>query len=749
MKGLIVKAQDKPEEGYNLVKEGLKVSMFASSVCWHVMGIMYRDDKNHDQSIKAYLNAVRYDPNNIKILTDLASIQMHVRDYKGLLATRSRLLQLRPTMNVYWIGFAVAQHMAGNREMALGTIDTFLQLAELTSKNEISEVLLYKNSIIAEIGNAEFTLKHLQEIEPKSRDPIYVLETRGKCLLQLKKNQEARHVYHQLLKLNSENYEYHACFQQAHGFVKDTFSCPQDQVEGLLKHYDKLLTEFPKSNAIKRIALNFARGEEFRTRVQVFVRNYLSRTIPSLFSALKSLYNDSEKVQIIQDIFTSYEKSIEETGKLPGNENEEAPSTILWTLSYLAYHYDRLGDITLALQYVDKAIDHTPTLLELYMQKARLLKHAGSYSLAAETMDTARKMDLADRYLNTKGTKYLLRADRVKDAHTTSHLFARDQEGNFNIHDMQCMWFENECGESFLRQNKIGQALHSFDLVREHIDEMIEDQFDFHQYSLRKLVLRSYVDMLRFEDRIRSIHFFGRAARGTIRAYLRLFENPSLKEQNKTQEEVDDYEVRKKNTKPKKSEEDKPKKEEDFFGEKLMNAEDPLKEASVYVQHLIEFHGDNLETHLLAAEVYTKRKKHLLALKAVKRARQLAENDPRVHYATVLFFQQYSQDKSSLEANIVEIINSELGFISDAVTFNNEYLNKEKTFGARVAAAQVLFLIGENAKALELILNVEGASLEDASAALEVLQERAPDQVEKLKERLAKIYTLAERLKNK
>jgi tetratricopeptide (TPR) repeat protein len=747
MKGLIYKAQDRVEEGYNLVKEGLKHSSFSSSICWHVMGLMYREDKNHEQAVKAYINALRFDPQNLKIMNDLASMQMHLRDYQGLLATRQKLLQQKPTINVHWIGFAVAQHMAGRRDNALSTIDTFLQLAELTSKYEISEVHLYKNSIIAEFGNPERTLKHLQEIESLARDPIYILETKGKCLLQIGKNlAEARHVYHQLLKLNSENYEYHGAYQQAHGFSADTTTCSNDQIEPLLKHYDRLRSEFPKSAVIKRIALNFAKGEEFRKRVEEFIRKYLARTIPSLFSALKSLYTNSEKVQIIEDIFLSYEKSLEETGKLPGNDNVEAPSTILWTLSYLAYHYDRIGQTEKGLTYIEKAIHHTPTLLELYQVKARLLKHLGDYNQAAEVMDLARRMDLADRYLNTKGTKYLLRADRTKDAMETINLFARDPEGNLNIHDMQCMWFENETGESFLRQGKIGQALRQFDYVRSHIEEMIEDQYDFHQYSLRKLVLRSYIEMLRFVDRIRSIHFYERAAKGLVRCYMILHENPSVKEHNKTQQEVDEYEQKKKNAKPKKKddEEGAKNKDEDYFGEKLMSVENPLLEATKYIKHLLEFSGEKLDVHLLAIDLYLHRKKYLLALKSIKAARKANETDPQLHFAIVKFYHQYQQDKNTLDGTVTSIIDKEIEFVGDINTFNDEYLKlNEKSYAARVAVSKSLKILNKDEKrAQDLILNVENATLQASLDAYDYV--KGNDQVKnQLRERLLAVHKYA------
>ena len=43
---------------------------------------------------------------------------------------------------------------------------------------------------------------------------------------------------------------------------------------------------------------------------------------------------------------------------------------------------------------------------------------ASDLRAASASMDEARKMDLADRYLNTKATRYLLRADRAEQAAT-------------------------------------------------------------------------------------------------------------------------------------------------------------------------------------------------------------------------------------------------------------------------------------------------------------------------------------------
>ena len=42
-----------------------------------------------------------------------------------------------------------------------------------------------------------------------------------------------------------------------------------------------------------------------------------------------------------------------------------------------------------------------------------------------------------------------------------------------------------------------------FAAVIEHYEQMEEDQFDFHNYCMRKMTLRSYVEMLKQEDAVR------------------------------------------------------------------------------------------------------------------------------------------------------------------------------------------------------------------------------------------------------
>ena len=61
--------------------------------------------------------------------------------------------------------------------------------------------------------------------------------------------------------------------------------------------------------------------------------------------------------------------------------DEPPASTLLWIYYFLAQHCDQKRDYAKALEYVDLAIEHTPTLVESYSFKAKIYKVSAAIPL--------------------------------------------------------------------------------------------------------------------------------------------------------------------------------------------------------------------------------------------------------------------------------------------------------------------------------------------------------------------------------
>ena len=67
-----------------------------------------------------------------------------------------------------------------------------------------------------------------------------------------------------------------------------------------------------------------------------------------------------------------------------------------------------------------------------------IFKHSGDYTAAADLMLSAQELDTADRYLNSKCAKYLLRDCRIKEAEEMCSKFTREgMSANDSMIEMQ------------------------------------------------------------------------------------------------------------------------------------------------------------------------------------------------------------------------------------------------------------------------------------------------------------------------
>jgi len=152
--------------------------------------------------------------------------------------------------------------------------------------------------------------------------------------------------------------------------------------------------------------------------------------------------------QLVLSLVESYITSLESSSHFPSsngaandNSKVEPPATLLWALFWKFSLLESAGRLLEALETIEACIKHTPTAIDMLQRKARLMKKMGEFNTAADIINDARQLDLADRYINNKTTKYLLRADRVEEAQNVIAIFAKHEgDPQHNLFEMQCMW---------------------------------------------------------------------------------------------------------------------------------------------------------------------------------------------------------------------------------------------------------------------------------------------------------------------
>ncbi|SSD59498.1 related to N-terminal acetyltransferase A complex subunit NAT1 [Saccharomycodes ludwigii] len=535
----------------------------ASPICCHILGLYYRNVQDNQSAIKWFQAAMNNGSNNKSIYRDLAVLQSQERDFKGLLESRSLYWQSAMGYRANWTALAIAQDFNKNYKEAVTLLENFEDMArgKLTKAEyyEHNECVMYKNDLMFKAAAAasntteglKKVLANLDAIENEVFDKYALLERKATCLMKLGELKEASKVYRALIKRNPDNFTYYKLLEVSLG-------CSNDN-DLKIRLYEKLSKFYPRSEPPKYIPLTFIEDENLLYEtLKEYILPQLKRGVLATFSNIKPLYKSRGTI-IPKLVF----KIVQDEIYPQLNANEE-PETYIWTNYFLAQHYLFLKEFANAQECINKAIEHTPTAIELYIVKGRILKHLGLLDEAAEVVESARKLDLSDRYINNKTVKYYLRANNIDEAVEKVSLFGKMDANEPNslkdLHLLEASWFIVEQAESYYRlylltRKRLVEELKSeatdaslvlrlkYDLVKykglslkrflaiAKIYKQFElDQLDFHTYCMRKGTARAYMDMIKWTEKIYTLPMYVRAMNGASKIYLDLDENARDKE---------------------------------------------------------------------------------------------------------------------------------------------------------------------------------------------------------------------------
>lgn len=301
--------------------------------------------------------------------------------------------------------------------------------------------------------------------------------------------------------------------------------------------------------------------------------------------------------------------------------------------------------------------------------------------------------------------------------------------------------------------------------VVKHFEDFQEDQFDFHAYCIRKVTLRAYTEVLRYEDNLWGEDYYFTAASGIIGIYLHLSDNPSILEEDKEP----DYSTmsaaerkkakaiaRKKRLQSEKKTSDKKadveengsgakKKgkvspvEEDPEGKELLKL-DPLDEAKKYSSILSKHCPKRFGTWTIQYDVAVRRKRWLLALQALYKMRRLDASNAG-YFSRLIDFAMKVPSLEGLSEAATLVLKEEFPNLLNGATakeFVAEAAKRIKdgevtSLPYRVAVAECLVKVGLETPGsaatmiVESGLNIPGVSVETCTDALRAIKNLGTD----------------------
>ncbi|KAG5464695.1 hypothetical protein LSCM4_00135 [Leishmania orientalis] len=615
-RGLVLYNMERQEEGYESIKQAILLNP-KSMVAWHALGMCQRLDKKFGEAVKAFKRALTFDPANTEVLRDLASACIQVRDWPLFLEAREKMVTAKASVRANWVALSCGHRILGHSRIAAAVMDAMTSIMDAgDSPVEVSEAQLYRVELELESGAPQRALELLKKHDSEIIDVETKVLLRAKAHAQLGQRSEAEKRYMEAIAMGVSEADSIAALAHLQKIPLDRYLRPvAGYTEKYMEIIDRVLKACPKCDYARRHALDCVPIGDFSERLVTFATPYIQRMIPSLFSVLKSLYVDAERAARIGDVFATMEQELEakDFSRFGGEAN---PCYILWVHTFLASHYRRIGDYAVAHAYIDKAIAHTPTLELLYLEKAKILAREGKTAEAAEQADVARRLDLQDKYLNSKAAKYYFRDNQVEKGEATMQLFYKPSvvEGDTYLTalESQCYWYEREVGEAFYRKGDYISALQNLLMFERHHEQNHCELSDFHNYVFRRNTMRPWFDVLECDDHMGRNKFFLKFCPAIVRTYMRIHEKgeeavqaahvprPELRFDNVTPDEVKRLKQQLK----------------DYYISDV-DLTEPLVKASRYMGYLLDHRSTEASTHTLAIELYTAADKPLLVARAL------------------------------------------------------------------------------------------------------------------------------------
>ena len=236
---------------------------------------------------------------------------------------------------------------------------------------------------------------------------------------------------------------------------------------------------------------------------------------------------------------------------------------------------------------------------------AKIFKHSYMRNHCNEAYDKARRLDVGDRYLFSKMIKYYLRSGNIEKYSELINNYIENPLIEGNIKYSEPFWYLNECGCAYLTKRNIIRSHYCFKSIIKVIFDIVKEQTDFYNYSIRNYMLKDLYHTILFYDGIAKNKYL-------IDALIKLDLIYNFLKSNENNKELEE-----KFTKEfEKMKEEYKLNEYEFknIPELIKTIEKDFYEVLLKLQKI----SNNNEIHYLCVKYFLKKEKLLMALKSMK-----------------------------------------------------------------------------------------------------------------------------------
>lgn len=632
-----------------MLRDAIKLNM-KSAISWHFMAMMHKEEGNYSQSLSAYLQAYKHNPKNYNVIRDLSYLQLFLRQFNSFTEYSKKALDSRPDLAVNWVTYAFANTMNENYEASISLLNSCQK--STIKKNELNEILLFQGLMLTKQKKYEEATTFLIEKSNVIIDKTLLFENIVKNASLAGKAPNMKDValdyLTNLFKINGENVNYFIWYfnLMIEGLnatkYNDLLSIQEDSkhLQGLYTELTNLQQKY-KSRILSRLELAFSTGYKFKEVLNDYFIKNITLNLPSFFKNIKFIYQFQQyKVKIIEELIVQYLESIKSSNSIQiGDKVFDIAAHLIWVYYFAAQHYNYLGELEKALELINKAIDLTPTVIEFFMCKAKILKHGLMMKESSTAYEKARNLDFGDMYLNVKYGKTFARCADIKASLEVMRCYIKDYFTEENIEYYQYMWYENEIANAYLQNGKILHSYWLFKTLLKHFTIIYNEQSDFYNYCFRRFTVNDIYNTILFLNDIRQNKYVYKSMKmlDAILSYLKQIDENKAKELEKEGEEIQNEKwISYKYTSPKVL---------------IEEIEKELYTFSRKVYHVIE----EPYVQLVCMKMFMSKNKTLLSFKVL---RYLSQNKNSYYYieALKLFNSYYSQIHPTLDDRIKSII---------------------------------------------------------------------------------------------